>query len=574
VSDPLRYEKVRAFLCGEQLVSARDVLVPRAATIADLSLVHSRDYLDGLQTQGALDRALPGLPPALEQEAIAWQRFMVGGTLLAARTALRLGMGGPPVVHLGGGLHHAYADHAQGFCIFNDVAVSIRALRQRGFRGKVLVIDLDLHQGNGTRAIFAQDESVFTLSVHARTLDADPAVANLDVELGPAVNDARYLHALAEHIPATVRDVRPDLVFYVAGVDVAHDDALGDWRVTPDAILARDLAVLEAAKNCPLVWVLAGGYGENAWRHTARSLTYLLSGRDTPIPSEIDKDLVRFRAIAGSIAPSELTGEPDRSGNFGITEADVFGDLAPMRGETRFLGYYSLYGIELALERYGVMQKLREQGFGRIKLQFDPSHPTGHLLRVYSDDERADLLVELVAREDKELAPWNLLAVEWLLLQNPRRAVDPRRPLLPGQRHPGLGCLREVMGMLAMACDRLAKDGLLYRPAHYHMAEMARPYMVFIHPEDEGRYLAIRRAVAGLGLAVATRAVAEGRVHDAHTGEPVRWVGAPMVLSSSPALREWTESAEYAHAVREASERLEVVLVTNEDALMQGRSTP
>lgn len=571
-ADPRRYERIRAYLCSEGWLGPRDLHVPRSATVEELTLVHEESYLTSLQERAAVERVVPHLPAGAHQQVIAWQRFMVGGTSMATTLALRMGKGGHPVVHLGGGLHHAYAGHGDGFCLFNDVAVAIRQARQRGFEGRVLVVDLDLHQGNGTRSIFAADDTVFTLSIHARNLDDRPAVANQDVELGLVVDDRTYLDAIEGSLGDAFDRAQPELVMYVAGVDVAIDDQLGEWHVGADAIVQRDRMVLERSRGIPLVWVLAGGYGPNAWRHSARSLFGLMSGRDRPTPSDVERQLEQFRTIRRDLHPAQLRsgqagGEKIAADdNFGITEADVFGDLGTTPSDNRLLGYYTPFGIEVALERYGVMAKLRRLGYGHVRVEIDAQHDSGQLVRVRSDDARADLLVELVARESREVVPWRLLAIEWLLLQNPRAQPAKGRPLLPGQSHPGLGCLPEVVGMLAMTCERLGYDGIAYHPAYYHMAALAKPHMAFYFPQDRARFLAMWAALGDVALAGATHLVADGRIRQRTTGEPVKWEPGLMVMPVSAALRDAMSHEGRAREVKQALSKWSLEVSPDGDA--------
>jgi acetoin utilization deacetylase AcuC-like enzyme len=192
-------------------------------------------------------------------------------------------------LHLSGGLHHARPETGGGFCVFNDVAVAITALRADGFDRPVLVVDLDLHDGNGTRAAFAHDPTVFTFSIHNRHWDQEEAEASRSVELAGEVDDARYLETLRAELPPIVEELRPGMVFYLAGTDVAADDKLGNWRLTAAGILARDRFVLESfggrRPDLPFVLTLAGGYGKQTWRYTARFLAWLIGGRAIEPPT-------------------------------------------------------------------------------------------------------------------------------------------------------------------------------------------------------------------------------------------------------------------------------------------------
>lgn len=553
--DPRRGERILDYLLREGCLTSRQLRRPEAVSIEQLARVHDYGYLEQLGQREVLERVF-GEPMLLHdiEQLITVQRRMVAGTVLAARLAVKSWRRGRPVVNLGGGLHHAQRASGAGFCLFNDVAIAIAQLRSEGYAGKILVVDLDLHQGDGTRRIFADDLTVYTCSVHATTWDEGDAVADLDVALGSGIGDAAYLEALQEVLPRAFREARPDLVFYVAGADIAADDKLGSWRVSADGVLTRDRRVLELIGDRAAVWLLAGGYGDDAWRHTARSLADLLAGHDAPIPSQRDRDVRHFRRIARQFTRAELTGEDDD--DILLKPEDLMLDLVGSARSTRLLGYYSRYGVELAFERYGVLAKIRAAGYPRLVLELDTGHSTGERIRVLNRDEPRELLLELVLSETSEYSPYRLLSIEWLMLQNPRARPTADRPLLPGQQYPGLGCLGEVVMMLMMACERLGLDGLLFCPAHYHVAAQAHGLLAFFDPADEARFAAIGEALTELELARATQLVHGQQVLDQHTGEPVRWQAVPMALPVSKRLKERFEGADYERAVVRAAQEL------------------
>ena len=186
-------------------------------------------------------------------------RLASGGTLLAARTAISTGLSG----NLAGGTHHAFADHGEGFCVLNDVAVAIAKLRTDGAIERAAIVDLDVHQGNGTAAIFEDDKAVFTFSMHGdRNYPTAKRRSNLDVGLKDGVGDAEYLHALAGLLPQVLEQADADLVFYLAGVDVAAGDRYGKLALTEEGIRSRERLVIESVRGrgVPLVIVLGGGY--------------------------------------------------------------------------------------------------------------------------------------------------------------------------------------------------------------------------------------------------------------------------------------------------------------------------
>lgn len=541
--DPRRPQRIVNYLRREGAMHAGHLRKPLDVTVEQLARIHSLDYLERLGRPEEVQRiCAQGDQSADADRLLQQQRCMVAGTVMAARLAAQPWGTRRPVVNLGGGLHHARADQGSGFCLFNDVAVAIAQLRADGFTGRVMVIDLDLHHGDGTRSIFARDASVLTFSIHAQDWDDAPALADVSLPLGLSVGDARYMEALRQNLPKALLGFKPDLIFYVGGVDIAEDDRLGNWRVSHEGIFARDKFVLSLIGDRPLVWTLAGGYGPEAWRHSARSLAWLTARLGEPIPSGFDRELRYFRHIARHLDPHELTeGEGDI---FDFREEDVYGTLAGSRASTRLLGYYSRYGVEIALQRYGIQEIVRQAGYARTRVEMELDHPTGEMVRLVSDDGHRDILIEAVLRPTLEQPPFQLLYLEWLLMQHPRSLPSPERPLLPGQDHPGLGGLRQMIGMLLMACERLGMDGLAFRPAHYHVAAIARTWLRFADPVLEARYLAVSHSLEGLPLGRASKLVHQGAVVEVGSGEPYDWVSEMMVMPLTPACKQAYQSAE------------------------------
>lgn len=553
--DALRGERILNALDDAGLLSRRRAHRAPLATFRDLRRVHTDEYLESLDRAGAL-LAITGytLPEEAEDRILKAQRAMVGGTIAAARLA-RASRG--IAVNLGGGLHHAFADRGERFCVYNDVAVAVAGLRKEGFTGRVLVVDLDLHDGDGTRALFAKDATVHTFSIHNQTArDAEPAVEATVLELPEGTGDEAFLAVLREHLPAVFSAFVPALVFYVAGCDGAADDGLGNWQLSARGLLERDLFVVrevEKLPGLPLVVVLGGGYGAGAWRYTARFLGTLLSGgKEFVPPATEDTTLLHYRRIARALLPYELTGErggrddrddPEGDGDDWLTEEDLRGLLGAAPPSRRLLGYYSPAGLELALERAGLFERLRVLGFSP-RLELDLDNPAGETVRLFGSPRRNELLIEIRMRIDRATVPGlSLLRVEWLLLQNPRLSFGLKRPRLPGQNRPGLGMLQDAIALLVLACDRLRLDGLVFVPSHYHTAAQGR-VLRFLDPAREGRFRALRRALKGVSLTEATQAVDALRVVD-EDGRPVAWEPAPMILPLSEKLVARVEGEEY-----------------------------
>jgi len=252
---PLLFQRLRA---AGWLHDAQ-VLEPGEAALDDLRLVHADGYLQQL-ADGTLDAA------AVRKIGVPWSqalwrrsRLAAQGTLLAARAALADGL----AANLAGGTHHAFPGHGEGFCVLNDVAVAIRVLQRDAQVRRVLVIDLDVHQGNGTAAIFEGDTDVFIFSMHGeRNYPTRKMRSTLDVGLPDGIGDDQYLTLLRRHLDDILAGFAPDLVFYLAGVDPVRGDRYGRLALSDEGLRQRERCVLDAcvSRGLPLVITIAGGY--------------------------------------------------------------------------------------------------------------------------------------------------------------------------------------------------------------------------------------------------------------------------------------------------------------------------
>lgn len=254
-----KYSLLKDRLFDEGILAAADILRPEPLDAPVLALVHTPEYLAKLASSGlsASEQRRLGLP----WSETLWQRSRLAsaGTLLAARAALVDGLAG----NLAGGTHHAFADHGEGFCVLNDVAIAIRKLQAERLVERAAVIDLDVHQGNGTASIFEADDSVFTFSMHGeRNYPLAKMRSNLDVPLQDGAGDAEYLDSLQKHLPAVLDAANADIVFYLAGVDVVAGDRYGKLGLSEQGLVHRDREVIATVcgRGAPLVIVLAGGY--------------------------------------------------------------------------------------------------------------------------------------------------------------------------------------------------------------------------------------------------------------------------------------------------------------------------
>ena len=260
-----KFSILRDLLLRERVITKHDIIPPQPCPWDILSLVHTHQYLDALRT-GTMTRQdvrKMGLP--WTEALVRRSRIAVQGTINAAHAALEDSIAG----NLAGGTHHAYPDHAQGFCVLNDVAIAIKHLISTNHIKHALVFDLDVHQGNGTAAIFRHDPVAFTFSMHAaRNFPLKKETSDRDVPLEDRTTDHEYLAVLEQEL-ATILDRAtralespPDLVFYLAGIDVLADDKFGRLSLTPQGLAARDRAVIDhfRAAGLPICLLLSGGY--------------------------------------------------------------------------------------------------------------------------------------------------------------------------------------------------------------------------------------------------------------------------------------------------------------------------
>jgi acetoin utilization deacetylase AcuC-like enzyme len=246
-------------------LASSDLVEPVTATWAQLGLVHTAGYLHKMRDGAMTPEDVVQLELPWSQEMVDGFRLMVGGTIAAARIACGLDQftiyNCKLSIHLGGGLHHAFPNHGEGFCPFNDVAVAIRVLQASGVE-RVAVVDLDVHHGNGTAFIFEADPRVFTFSMHQQhNYPMWKPRGSLDIGLADGTHDATYLGELEGALPKVMAH-QPACVFYLAGADPYEDDQLGGLRLTKEGLRERDRLVIQTvrAANVPLVIVLAGGY--------------------------------------------------------------------------------------------------------------------------------------------------------------------------------------------------------------------------------------------------------------------------------------------------------------------------
>lgn len=257
-----KYRLIRDRLLAEGVADPADFLEPQPASDEDLLRVHGDRWVTRLKN-GTLDYLdLVKLEIPYSQKMVDAFCLAAGGSILAARRAIEEGV----CVNLGGGFHHAFPHHGEGFCAIHDVAIAIRKMQAERLIERAMVIDTDVHHGNGTAKIFAEDPSVFTLSIHQ--LDNYPSEkppSNLDIHLEDGTGDEEYLSRLGQACVSSIREFQPQLVMYVAGADPYREDQLGGLGLTLEGLAARDRLVFDAARSSGAVVAvtLAGGYAVN-----------------------------------------------------------------------------------------------------------------------------------------------------------------------------------------------------------------------------------------------------------------------------------------------------------------------
>jgi acetoin utilization deacetylase AcuC-like enzyme len=254
-----KFRLIAELLLHEGIASKDDFLSPNPASDEDILRVHTADWVGKLKTGTLTASEEMRLEVPYSRELVEAFWLAAGGTILAAQSALRDGFG----CNLGGGFHHAYPDHGEGFCAIHDVAVGVRRLQADGAIRKALIVDTDVHHGNGTAAIFRGDANVFTLSIHQENnYPAHKPPSTVDLNMGDRADDDEYLGALIPAVRSALDEFRPDMVFYVGGADPYCEDQLGGLSLTKQGLMLRDRKVFEESRKrgIPVATTLAGGY--------------------------------------------------------------------------------------------------------------------------------------------------------------------------------------------------------------------------------------------------------------------------------------------------------------------------
>jgi acetoin utilization deacetylase AcuC-like enzyme len=274
-----KFRLIAEALLAEKIAAPEDFARPDAARDEDILRVHTPEWVRKLKTGTltASDVMLLEIPYSRELVEAVW--LAAGGSILAAQCALRDGFG----ANLGGGFHHAYPDHGEGFCAIHDVAVAIRRLQADGAIRKAMVVDTDVHHGNGTAAIFRKDPSVFTLSIHQENnYPALKPPSTIDLHMMDRADDDEYLDALIPAVQKALEEFRPELLFYVGGADPFCEDQLGGLSLTKKGLMERDRRVFAEARlrGIPVATALAGGYARRVEDTVRIHVNTILAARE------------------------------------------------------------------------------------------------------------------------------------------------------------------------------------------------------------------------------------------------------------------------------------------------------
>lgn len=254
-----KYELIPQQLLHEGTCTAENFFEPGAADEAHILAVHTQEYLNHLKNQTLSKSAARKIGFPLSETLVKRESIITQGTIQASEYALKYGI----AMNIAGGTHHAYTNRGEGFCLYNDQAIGARYLLNKGLAKKILIVDLDVHQGNGTAEIFQEDPSVFTFTMHgAGNYPFQKEKSDLDIALPDGTSDTVYLKTLKETLPKLIEEQEPDFIYYLCGVDILESDKLGRLSCTIDGCKERDRYVLQTCQDhkIPVMCSMGGGY--------------------------------------------------------------------------------------------------------------------------------------------------------------------------------------------------------------------------------------------------------------------------------------------------------------------------
>lgn len=507
-----RAEMALETLLALGVLGERDILTPDRVGWDTLALVHGSAWLEALTHPEALaavfavdaaDVPLAGLLDGI--------RRTVGGTVMAARTAL---VERGAVLNLAGGYHHARPERGAAYCPVNDIAVALAVVQKEGFKGDIAVLDLDAHPPDGTAACLAGRGWIGSISGSEW---AAPTGVD-EILLAPGTGDNDYLATLKVLL---ARMPRAALTFVIAGGDVRDGDRAGRFVMTELGVRRRDQMVFEHVHGRASAWLPAGGYRPDSWRVLAGTGLVLAGHPGLLIPVDFDPTHARFGRVGSTFGLADLGAE------MALTPADVDETLVHAKPRVaRLLGTYTAAGVELALERYGLLLPVRQLGYAELRVAVDATD-VGDRFRLFGFARGAEhLLVETVLSR-ATVHDQAVLFVHWMTMRHPIARFTPGRPPLPGQDTPGLGLFRESLEVHDRMAERLGLAGVAMRPAYLHVWAAVRDWMVCADKADQDILDALFREHDGVPIPTLSRQAVAGTLRVG--GKPFVWI-APLVV--------------------------------------------
>lgn len=578
-----KQKKILASLKKRGLLFPRDLNTPHTASWHTLSLFHTEDYLESTTKEENVSNMIGlDLHSEVFDSFIEAQRRAVQGTIDASVNAINCNTSFN--INLGGGLHHASQDSGNGFCVYNDIGVAINYIQKKEkFNKKILIIDLDYHQGNGNLIGFKNNPKVYHYSISGDIWNCIKIDNSKEIELLPGTKDNQYLKRLKRTLPKIIAHVNPSIVYYIAGTDVLKNDFFGQFDLTLKGVLERDTTVLELCKknNIPLVMTMGGGYGKSTWKATYNIVKYALTGKKSAIKMrKIDKniDLERiYKSIAAKLDPRFKEG-PLSSLKFSME--DLIPSGLSKNSSNMLFGKYSKTKVEYGLRKYGVLKKLKRLGHKNVRLDIIDQGQEQNLCKLYSVINGEEYLIaetliyiqqldleRFATKSSDKIKSKNsqtikLLKIEWLLLQDPTKNFSENHPRLPGQQHPGLNISNEILNMIRLISEKNNLDGVLFCPSYYHIALKTFHDFKYLNPKNEGKFLAIKLFLNDLTIhdilaktlkntVISKRSIVESsfileenRLRDEHN-ESVLFISEEMVLPISNKTIDYLEGNEY-----------------------------
>jgi acetoin utilization deacetylase AcuC-like enzyme len=502
-------------------LSPEGLHTPEPVSYGQLSLVHTDEYLDSLSRPEVLARIFAAEPSEIApDELLLAVRLACGGTVEGARLALAKGAA---VLNTLGGFHHAGRGRGGGLCALNDVAVAVAVLREEGFTGRIVVLDLDAHPPDGTADCLRPFDNVSIGSLSGSNWGQLQGVDAMVLPEG--CTDGEYLRALDLLL---TRMPRPELAFVNAGGDVLAGDRFGLLGLSLDGVRQRDGRVARAlGAGTASVWTPGGGYQPDAWRALVGTGLVLAGRANVRIPPDYDLLTSHFLDIAASRNLATRQDEPF------LSQRELEDVVAKRLPSTPTLLGFSKEALEYALFRYGVAAYIERLGYRHLRVEIELVGEEDRI-RVYGEAEGEEYLLIEAFVSRQRIGGEEYLFVNWLALRHPRAQFTPLRPRLPGQDVPGLGLAREISELFAIVAQRRGLRGVAFRPSWYHLAFAARQRARFLDVERQARFEALVRDMSKMSLLEATNAIAEGRVH--MNGEAYQWEADNMVyrLADAP----------------------------------------